>query len=1170
MLKKEKVTSDDLKVKKPRKSKAPKLPQDLRSVFRRAMKVLDIEALKKPWMAQKSFRLINTAEELEAWVDQILEDKSRHHEVYTNKPAVPVVAVDCETNSLDTRVFVHSKQNEQGEAELSYEVNMELAGVCLSADGIEGLYVPLTHEIGQNIGRSDLARILQKLFDVAHLVFYNAKFDREVLRLCLGIKFRGYPFFEDVQVIQYINDPKADLDENKKSFTGDAGGLKSLSKIILGLEQIELDQLAKVKAERLNPETGKKTKAVQHVPFHWIPVTIALWYAAADGICTWLLWEKLNKLANTRKLIHRIDHELVETLTWIERQRFLVDENRHHRTVNWHQEKLNTLNKELHDLGIKYGWKEEVDDDNNLLESTIFNPGSNVQLSKLLYQIRGLQVPKLTAKGNPSIDAEALVDLLKLYPDDEFLTKLETFKAYEALHPENLKYDPRDKSARIYLKQNVVAGGRLSGAGGKFERDGGFGLNPQGLKRVEGNWWVNGNVLEPDSVPIEEITLYDESALHPSCFIEKDQDGKRVKQKAPNIYNNHIGLYQGYAICLVPKCTECADKYGILIHKTRMDANEVVNIRSLFIAPPGWTFFSADYSNIEMRVAANISGEPEFIKEFLQGEGDFHALTASKVFPEFNNPNTSKARRKELRSLAKIINFALLYGGTSFTIFENMKKEGHNYSKQQAEDMVNNYWLGVPKFHEWCRGKQSIAKEKMICTTVTGRVIDFHSAMEAEGLHKPTEAEMDNYWDHRNFIKKAEEAKREGLSEREAQYRAQANILYKNPETGVRNAKDYNRFMGKIQRVSVNIPLQGLAGDFMRIALNRIRIWAAHHEPLVQAVFRLHGSVHDEIDFAVKNEYVPFVLPRTTRLMKLRKYHIQKEWAVPIECDIEYGSSLDVEHHVTGDKDHKPVAWSAISELENYLPEEFDSASVKALLKAIESNDPAKLEKSKEWLKENLHPNAYAISPVIFEKPGDRAWIKKYLIIALQLHEYWVIDTIPDGEDSRLEKFEDFERRCGLSSKDRGMMPETGWMGDLPLGKVKRPVLEVLGEEVPAEAVNIVVGESTITATVEQATPSKEPSEDSLVSLEEELLKDLPLPKKKRAAGVEAPKQLKLIPIKSEYPVLVPTLTEDQAKKLRDALGVGTNSIKVMYQGSILLIEKVRMDQIPEEYLQTI
>jgi DNA polymerase I-like protein with 3'-5' exonuclease and polymerase domains len=1059
------ISPDDLKPKKAKKTKE-KEPRDMRTMFHKLVASMDIEKLKKPWMAQKAFQLVNTKEGLQAWADSVLNDPSRYFTI--GKESMPVIAVDTETVGLDTRVVVDMQQNDDGSWQVTYEVNIEISGICLSSDGIEGIYIPITHEGAENIDRLECAKILQKVFDRSHLVFYNAKYDREVLRLTMGIDFRPYPYFEDVQVLAYINDPKADLGDKGK-FTGEAGGLKALSKNVLGIEQIEIDQVAKVKCDFLSPDTGKVTQKNQHVPFSWVPVEVALWYAAGDAICTWLLWEKMHGLARTRKLVHRTDHELVDTITWIERQRWLVDTSRLERTQVWHTKKIGELRDKLRALALEAGFKEKASEEGVVTEDDKFNPGSNPQLSQLFFKLKGFKVTKITGAGNPSCDAEVLEDLEKAHPEDEFLKMLMVYRDYVALHPDKLRFDPRDHSARIYLKQNVVAGGRLAAAGGDFEKDGGFGLNPQGIKKIESHlmWKVYGNVLEPDSIPVEEIEQYTESDLHKSCFKDIEEevldrteitaDGKdlpiyrkeKKRVKAPGIVNNHIGQYMGYAICLVPKCTSCTTKYGVLIENTRMDANEVVNLRVLFCAPPGWTLFSVDYSNIEMRCAANISGEPEFEKEFLEGKGDFHSLTASKIWPEFTDPNTSKDVRKSYRNLAKIINFALLYGGTAYTIFENMKKKNPDITFSEAQDMVTKYWLGVPVFKEFCEGKQAIAKKDMRCTTATGRVINFTSQMDALHIHKPSDAEMSNYWDYRELNKKAEKAKKEGeaSAEKAEKFKSMADRLWKNPETGVRNAMEYNKFMGKIQRVSVNVPLQGLAGDFMRIALNRIRVWALS-DPLIQSVFRLHCSVHDEIDFIVKNEYVPFIIPRITRLMKLRKMHEKTKWKVPIECDVEYGRSWDVEHHVTGDDDHKPAAWTALPELANYIPNEFDSASVKSLLLALRSGEEARVAKVETFLKENLHPRAFEAAKHALKaiEPEDK---KKFLIAALQLHEYWTLDNIPDSDDDKLENLESYESRNGLSAADRGGMPEMGYLGALSQTlPIKRPVIESLGKPI--------------------------------------------------------------------------------------------------------------------------
>src|SRR5277367_2272020 len=420
------------KTRKPRVPKAEKVPKpkkakparDIRSVFREKLAGITVEGIKKPWMSEKVFRLITTAEELQAWVDQILADTSRHHAWAGT--TCPVIAVDTETIGLDTRIFTDIKQTENGEWVLVYEVKTEIAGICLSADGIEGLYIPINHEKGVNVSREDAARILQPLFNKSHLIFYNGKFDREVLKITMGMTFRGYPYFEDVQVLNYINDPKADFGD-KASFAGGAEGLKKLSERVLNIEQIEMDDVAKVNCHVWNAESQKNTLKKKVVPFTWVPPEIALWYAAADAICTWLLWARMKDLARSRKLVHRIDHELVDSLAYVERQRFLVDVDRRHRTARWHARTLNELRGRLVKKAEEAGCTQE------------FNPGSPKQLGELLFKTMGFKPFRTTDSGAASTDKETLAELAKEHPENEFLTVLSEFRELAALHPDNLR-----------------------------------------------------------------------------------------------------------------------------------------------------------------------------------------------------------------------------------------------------------------------------------------------------------------------------------------------------------------------------------------------------------------------------------------------------------------------------------------------------------------------------------------------------------------------------------------------------------------------------------------------------------------------------------------------------------------------------------------------------------
>ena len=89
-------------------------------------------------------------------------------------------------------------------------------------------------------------------------------------------------------------------------------------------------------------------------------------------------------------------------------------------------------------------------------------------------------------------------------------------------------------------------------------------------------------------------------------------------------------------------------------------------IRGAFVAEPGHVLISADYSQIELRVLAHLSGDETLVEAFRRGE-DIHDQTARRVFG-----TDSGLGKHELRRRAKIINYALLYGKTAFTLSKDI------------------------------------------------------------------------------------------------------------------------------------------------------------------------------------------------------------------------------------------------------------------------------------------------------------------------------------------------------------------------------------------------------------------------------------------------------------------------------------------------------------------
>jgi DNA polymerase-1 len=133
-------------------------------------------------------------------------------------------------------------------------------------------------------------------------------------------------------------------------------------------------------------------------------------------------------------------------------------------------------------------------------------------------------------------------------------------------------------------------------------------------------------------------------------------------------------------------------------------------IRSAFIAAPGHVLISADYSQIELRVLAHLAGEDALIESFRVGE-DIHDRTALKVFGA-----DSGLGPHELRRRAKIINYALLYGKTAFTLAKDI-----GVTKEAAQAFIDAYFAGFPKVRDYIDTTIEAARKSGVVKTMFGR-----------------------------------------------------------------------------------------------------------------------------------------------------------------------------------------------------------------------------------------------------------------------------------------------------------------------------------------------------------------------------------------------------------------------------------------------------------------
>lgn len=133
-------------------------------------------------------------------------------------------------------------------------------------------------------------------------------------------------------------------------------------------------------------------------------------------------------------------------------------------------------------------------------------------------------------------------------------------------------------------------------------------------------------------------------------------------------------------------------------------------IRKCFIPEPGCLFFSADYSQIELRIMAHLSGDENMIEAFREGV-DIHRATAAKIWHKPLN-EVSDTQRKQ----AKQANFGIIYGITAFGLAQRM-----GIANGEARDLIADYFKTFPKVRDYMEEAKRQAREKGYVETLFGR-----------------------------------------------------------------------------------------------------------------------------------------------------------------------------------------------------------------------------------------------------------------------------------------------------------------------------------------------------------------------------------------------------------------------------------------------------------------
>jgi DNA polymerase-1 len=133
-------------------------------------------------------------------------------------------------------------------------------------------------------------------------------------------------------------------------------------------------------------------------------------------------------------------------------------------------------------------------------------------------------------------------------------------------------------------------------------------------------------------------------------------------------------------------------------------------VRKAFIPDEGELFFSADYSQIELRIMAHLSGDQNLIDAFLSGQ-DIHAATAAKIFHKKIEEVTSDERRS-----AKTANFGIIYGISAFGLAQRI-----GCSRSEAKSLIDGYFLTYPKVRDYMDESIRLCRERLYAETIFHR-----------------------------------------------------------------------------------------------------------------------------------------------------------------------------------------------------------------------------------------------------------------------------------------------------------------------------------------------------------------------------------------------------------------------------------------------------------------
>lgn len=591
-----------------------------------------------------------------------------------------IFGLDTEGSGLDTR-------------------RAKLAGFSLSFEEGDGIYVPVGHNVGQNLPfKPAWERVQKRIDEGAKPIFFHAKFDLTILQVATALA--GLPWkikdYGDGLELVYLADP----DRKRK-------GLKLVAKQDLGFDMEKFESLfteQEIRSEVLIINNKNPERCID--------------YACSDADAHLRVWKHYEWVHKEFSMASKIDHLLIPIVARMEHNGGME------LNTEYIDEQIDLLEKRAEAL------KEQI----HRTVGYAFELNSPKQLGIALFEKMRIPSPGKTRGKNPIhvTKEEVLEKLRTAYPFVELIISYKkVVKARSAYFMKLRRLGDLKKPPRFNFNMFSAPTFRFSAPGGDPEVDGATGVNIQAVSNGEARDVFGVDLKEaPPSedyaslvseedilvdlgaekgAPIEVKSGWDGNVLHLPYVIE-------AEKKEDSDPERHVCVRETCNGCPA----ECALKGIDVTRRNQKNVKMVPSVRQAFRAKKGYKLVSFDYDRQELVIGANMSGEPRWLRALAE-DVDLHSVTAAAAFgipfEDFLKlKKTNPAEFKRKRDIGKTLNFAIFYGATAYTLANKA-----DISQAAAEQIYDGFTAGHPVLMGWIQKCHIFSRKHGYTTTYFGR-----------------------------------------------------------------------------------------------------------------------------------------------------------------------------------------------------------------------------------------------------------------------------------------------------------------------------------------------------------------------------------------------------------------------------------------------------------------